>query len=135
MGLYLVFFSCEIPELACDDRLADKFRQFLLVIDILILLLNAEYGGFSGTVAGTEEDVPPEGREWSPVIRIVLFLYLTFLVFVIDLRAPAHHVHRIVVEQLELAVQFRYVVARGRSGVKNLILEPSEYAQDVSCAL
>ena len=25
MGLYLVFFSCEIPELACDDRLADKF--------------------------------------------------------------------------------------------------------------
>ena len=32
-------------------------------------------------------------------------------------------------------VSTRYVVARGRSGVKNLILEPSEYAQDVSCAL
>ena len=132
---YPVFLSREVTELAGDDRLAYEFGEFVLVIDILILFLYAEYGGFSRTVAGTEEDVSPEGWERCPVIRVVLFLYFAVSVFVVDLRTPAYHVYGVVVEQLELAVQFRDVVASGCSGIENLVPEPSEYAQDVSCTL
>ena len=54
---YLVFLSCKVPELACNDGLPDKAGQLLLVIDILVLLLNAEHGGFPRTVAGTEKQM------------------------------------------------------------------------------
>ena len=132
---YPVFLTREVTEFAGDDRLADKFGEFVLVVHVLVLFLDAEYSGFPRTVAGTEKDMPPEGGERCSVIRVVLFLYLVVPVFVVDLRAPAYHVHRIVVEQFELAVQFRDVVAGGRSRVENLVFEPSEYAQDVSCTL
>ena len=132
---YPVFLAREVTELAGDDRLADEFGKLVLVIDVLVLLLYAEHGGLAGAVAGAEQDMPPEGGERSPVIRIVLFLYFPVPVLAVDLRAPACHVHRVVVEQLELAVQFRDVVARGRPGVEYLVLEPPEYAQDVSCTL
>ena len=132
---YPVFLSREVPEFTGDDRLADKFGEFILVVHVLVLFLDAEYGGFPRTVAGTEKDVSPEGGERCPVIRVVLFLYLVVPVFVVDLRAPAYHVYGVVVEQFELAVQFRDVVAGGCSRVEDLVPEPSEYAQDVSCTL
>ena len=58
---YLVFLAREVTELAGDDCLSDKFGQFFLVIDILVLLLYAEHGGFSRTVAGAEKHIffPP----------------------------------------------------------------------------
>ena len=132
---YPVFLSREVPEFTGDDRLADKFGEFILVVHVLVLFLDAEYGGFPRTVAGTEKDMPPEGGERCPVIRVVLFLYLVVPVFVVDLRAPAYHVYGVVVEQFELAVQFRDVVAGGCSRVEDLVPEPPEYAQDVSCTL
>ena len=55
MGTYLVLLACEVPELAGDDGLSDKLRQFLLVVHVLVLLLYAEYGGFSGAMTGTEK--------------------------------------------------------------------------------
>ena len=63
---YPVFLSREVTELAGDDRLAYEFGEFVLVIDILILFLYAEYGGFSRTVAGTEEDVPLKAGNGVP---------------------------------------------------------------------
>lgn len=95
---YPVFLSREVPEFTGDDRLADKFGEFILVVHVLVLFLDAEYGGFPRTVAGTEKDMPPEGGERCPVIRVVLFLYLVVPVFVVDLRAPAYHVYGVVVE-------------------------------------
>ena len=95
---YPVFLSCEVPEFTRDDRLADKFGEFVLVVHVLVLFLDAEYSGFPRTVAGTEKDMPPEGGERCSVIRVVLFLYLVVPVFVVDLRAPAYHVYGVVVE-------------------------------------
>ena len=42
MGTYLVLLACEVPELAGNDSLSDKLRQFLLVVHVLVLLLYAE---------------------------------------------------------------------------------------------
>ena len=56
--VYNVFNRLVILELACNDGLPDKAGQLLLVIDILVLLLNAEHGGFPRTVAGTEKHMP-----------------------------------------------------------------------------
>ena len=94
---YPVFLAREVTELAGDDRLADEFGKLVLVVDVLVLLLYAEHGGLAGAVAGTEQDMPPVGRERSPVIRIVPFLYFPVLVLAVDLRTPACHVHRVVV--------------------------------------
>ena len=63
---YLVLLTGKVPELAGDDGLPDKLCKFLLVIDILVLFLYAEHGGFSRTVAGTEKHMPPESWEGSP---------------------------------------------------------------------
>ena len=132
---YRVFLSGKVPELACNDGLADKPGQFLLVIDILVLLLNAEHGGFSGTVAGTEKHMPPEGGKRLAVMHIILFLYFLVLVLAIDLRTPANHVYGVVIQQLELAVQFGDVVACGRTGVEYLVFEAAEETEDMPCTL
>ena len=79
-------------------------------------------------MTGAEEDVSPEGGERCPVIRVVLFLYFVVPVLVVDLRAPAYHVYGVVVEQLELAVQLRDVVAGGCSRVEDLVPDSSEDA-------
>ena len=63
---YLVFFSCKVPELACNDGLPDKAGQLLLVIDILVLLLNAEHGGFPQTVQARKSTCPLKAGNGSP---------------------------------------------------------------------
>jgi len=132
---YPVFLSGEVPELACNDGLADKLGQFLLVIDILVLLLYTEHGGFSRTVAGTEKHMSPEGRERLAIVRIVLFLDFLVPVLVVHPAAPANHVYGIVVKQLELAIKLRDVVAGGRAGVKYLVPETAEEAENMPCTL
>ena len=132
---YLVFLSGKVPELACNDGLADKPGQFLLVIDILVLLLNAEHGGFPRTVAGPEKHMPPEGRERLAIVRVVFFLYLFVPVLVVHSAAPANHVYGVVIQQLELAVQFRDVVTCGRTGVEYLVFEAAEETKDMPCTL
>ena len=104
VGAYLVFLACEVPELAGDDGISDKFSQFLLIIHILVLLLYAEHGGFPGAMAGTEKHMPPKGGERFSVIRIAFFLYLFLPVLMVYPVAPANHIDRIVVQQLELAI-------------------------------
>ena len=125
---YLVFLAGEVPEFAGDDGLADQLGQFLLVIDILVLLLYAEHGGFSRAVAGAEKHMPPEGGERFAVIRVVLFLYLLVLVLVVYPAAPANHIDGVVVKQLELAVQLGDVVPGSRTRVEYLVLKPAEEA-------
>ena len=132
---YLVFFSCKVPELACNDGLPDKAGQLLLVIDILVLLLNAEHGGFPRTVAGTEKHMPPESGERLTIVRIVIFLYLLVPVLVVHPTAPTDHVYGIVIQQLKLAVQFGDVVACGRTGVEYLVFEAAEETEDMPCTL
>ena len=60
---YLVFLSCEVSELAGDDGFAYEVKEFFLVIDILILLLYAEYCSLTRTVAGTKQYMTSECRE------------------------------------------------------------------------
>ena len=132
---YPVFLAREIPELAGDDGLADKLCQFLLVIDILVLFLNAEDGGFSRTMAGTEKHMPPESRERFAVMGICVFLYLLVLVIVVHPATPTNHIDGVVIEQFELAVQFRDIVAGGRAGVEYLVPETAEEAEDMPCPL
>ena len=132
---YPVFLSGKVPELAGDDGLADKAGQFLLVIDILVLFLNAEDGGFSRTMAGTEKHMPPESRERFAVMGICVFLYLLVPVLVVHPAAPTNHIDGVVIEQFELAVQFRDIVACGRAGVEYLVPETAEEAEDMPCPL
>lgn len=63
---YPVFLSCEVPEFTGDDRLADKFGEFVLVVHVLVLFLDAEYSGFPRTVAGTEKDMPLKAGNGVP---------------------------------------------------------------------
>ena len=46
---YPVFLTREVTEFAGDDRLADKFGEFVLVVHVLVLFLDAEYSGFPRT--------------------------------------------------------------------------------------
>jgi len=135
MGTYLVLLACEVPELAGDDGLSDKLRQFLLVVHVLVLLLYAEYGGFSGAMTGTEKHMASESRERLSVMPVAFFLYLLVSVLVVYPVAPADHVDGIVVQQFKLAVQFRDVVPRGGSRVEYLVFETAENAQDKPCPL
>ena len=95
---YLVLLTGKVPELAGDDGLPDKLCKFLLVIDILVLFLYAEHGGFSRTVAGTEKHMPPESWERLAVMRVVFFLYLLVPVLVVHPATPADHIYGIVVQ-------------------------------------
>ncbi len=135
MGTYLVLLACEVPELAGDDSLSDKLRQFLLVVHVLVLLLYAEYGGFSGAMTGTEKHMASESRERLSVMPVAFFLYLLVSVLVVYPVAPADHVDGIVVQQFKLAVQFRDVVPRGGSRVEYLVFETAENTQDKPCPL
>ena len=135
VGAYPVLLSGKVPELAGDDGLADKFSQFLLVVHVLVLLLDAEHGGFSGTVAGTEKHMSPEGGERLAVVRIPVFLYLLVLVLVIYPVTPANHIDGVVVKQLELAVKLRDIVTRGRARVEYLVFETAEEAEYMPCPL
>ena len=68
----LVFLSGEIPELASDDGLGYEREQFVLVVDILILFLDAEDRCLAGAMAGLEQHVPTKSRKRLSVIRIAL---------------------------------------------------------------
>jgi len=49
--------------------------------------------------------------------------------------APTNHIDGVVIEQFELAVQFRDIVAGGRAGVEYLVPETAEEAEDMPCPL
>ena len=101
---YLVFLTCEVSELTGDDGLAYEVEEFILIIDILILLLNAEYRCLARTVAGSEQHMTSECRERLSAMEIPFALYLLISVLVIDTAAPTSHIDRVVIEQFKLAV-------------------------------
>ena len=79
--------------------------------------------------------MPPESRERFAVMGICVFLYLLVLVIVVHPAAPTNHIDGVVIEQFELAVQFRDIVAGGRAGVEYLVPETAEEAEDMPCPL
>ena len=101
---YLVFLTCKVSEFTGDDGLPDELEEFLLVIDILILLLYAEYCCFARTVAGTKQHMTSERWERLSAVEVSFALYLLISVLVIDTAAPTGHIDRVVIEQLKLAV-------------------------------
>ena len=68
----------------------------------------------------------PKGRKWFSIKRIVFRFYFTLLILAVDAVTPAYHVHGVVIQQLKLAVQFRYVVACSGSRVEQLVFQPAE---------
>ena len=101
---YLVFLACKVSELTGDDGLAYEVEEFLLVIDILILLLYAEYRSLTRTVAGTKQYMTSERWERLSAVEVSFTLYLLIPILMIDAAAPTSHIDRIVIEQLKLAV-------------------------------
>ena len=104
MSPYLVFLACEVSELTGDDGLSYEVEEFILVIDILILLLNAEYRCLARAMAGSEQYMTSECRERLSAVEIPFALYLLVSVLVIDTAAPTGHIDRVVIEQLKLTV-------------------------------
>ncbi len=131
----IIFLAGEIPELARDDGLAYKLEKRVLVINVLVLLLNSEHCRFSGTMARLEEHMPPESRERVSVMVVGIALNLLIAVLLIYPWTPTGHVDRIVIQQLELAVKFRYVVPGGGAGVKDLVFHSAEYGEYISRSL
>ena len=101
---YLVLLTCKVSELTGDDGLAYEVEEFILVIDILILLLYAEYRCLTRTVAGTEQHMTSERREWFSAVEVSFALYLLISVLMVDTAAPTGHIDRIVIEQFKLTV-------------------------------
>lgn len=101
---YLVLLASKVSELTGDDGLAYEVEEFILVIDILILLLYAEYRSLTRTVAGSEQYMTSERWERLTAVEISFTLYLLISVLVVDAIAPAGHIDRVVIEQLKLAV-------------------------------
>ena len=63
---YPVFLSCEVPEFTGDDRLADKFGEFVLVVHVLVLFLDAEYSGFPGQWQARKRTCPLKAGNGVP---------------------------------------------------------------------
>ena len=101
---YLVFLACKVTELTDDNGLAYEVEEFILVIDILILLLDAEYRCLARTVAGSEQHMTSECWERLSAMEIPFTLYFLIPILMIDAIAPAGHIDRIVIEQLKLTV-------------------------------
>ena len=101
---YLVFLACKVSELTGDDGLAYEVEEFILVIDILILLLYAEYRCLTRTMAGTKQHMTSERRERLSAMEVSFALYLLIPILVVDTTAPAGHIDRVVIEQLKLTV-------------------------------
>ena len=104
MSPYLVFLTCKVSELTGDDGLAYEVEEFILVIDVLILLLYAEYRCLTRTVAGSEQHMTSERRERLSAVEVSFTLYLLISVLVIDTAAPTSHIDRVVIEQFKLTV-------------------------------
>ena len=94
---YLVFLACEVSELTGDDGLAYEVEEFILVIDILILLLYAEYRCLTRTVAGSEQHMTSECWERLSAVEVSFTLYLLIPILMIDTATPAGHIDRVVV--------------------------------------
>ena len=132
---YLVFLACEVSELTGDDGLAYEVEEFILVIDILILLLYAEYRSLARTVTGTKQYMTSERREWLSAVEIPFTLYLLISVLVIDATAPTGHIDRVVIEEFKLTIQLCNIVTGSCSRIENLVFEPAEHCQDMPCTL
>lgn len=61
--------------------------------------------------------------------------YLLVLIIVVRPAALTNHIDGIVIEQFGPAVQFRDIVAGGRTGVKYLAPETAEEAEGIPCPL
>ena len=110
MCRYLVFLTCKVSELTGDDGLAYEVKEFVLVLDILILLLYAEYRCLTRTVAGSEQHMTSECWEWLSVVEVSFTLYLLISVLVIDTAAPTGHIDRVVIEEFKLTIQLCNIV-------------------------
>ncbi len=86
-------------------------------------------------MARLEEHMPPESRERFSIPVVAVALDFLIAVLLIYLRTPTGHVDRIVIQQLELAVKFRYVVPGSGAGVKDLVFHPAEYGEYISRSL
>ena len=125
---YLVFLTCKVSKLTGDDGLAYEVEEFILVIDILILLLYAEYRSLTRTVAGTEQHMTSERREWLSAVEVSFTLYLLISVLVVDTAAPTGHIDRVVIEQFKLTIQLCDIVSGSCSRIENLVFEPAEHS-------
>ena len=129
--------------MTCTDRFENQWinhyifavDEFILVIDILILLLYAEYRSLTRTVAGTEQHMTSESWERLSAVEISFTLYLLISVLVVDTAAPAGHIDRVVIEEFKLTIQLCDIVSGGRSRIENLVFESAEDCQDMLCTL
>ena len=135
MSPYLVFLACKVAELTGDDGLAYEVEEFILIIDILILLLNAEYRCLARTVAGSEQHMTSECRERLSAVEVSFTLYLLISILVIDVAAPTGHIDRVVIEQFKLTIQLCNIVTGGCSRIENLVFESAEHCQNMPCTL
>ena len=95
---YLVLLTFKVSELTGDDGLAYEVKEFIFVIDILILLLYAEYRCLTRTVAGSEQHMTSERWERLSAVEVSFTLYLLIPILVVDTAAPTGHIDRVVIE-------------------------------------
>ena len=98
MRPYLVFLTGEVSELTGDDGLAYEVEEFILVIDILILLLYAEYRSLTRTVAGPYQYMTSERWEWFSAVAVPFSLYLLICVLLLATDGPNGYLVRVVLE-------------------------------------
>ena len=100
MILDFVFFTGKFPELTCQHRFGIKLPQNFFIVYILIVLFDAEDGYFTGAKTGFEQRGSAICGERLAVKFVGCVCYFVcFPIFVIDFGTPAHHIHRIVIEQ------------------------------------
>lgn len=64
---YPVLLSSKVPEFTGEDYLADKIEELVLVVDILILFLDAaEYSSFPRIMAARKRTCPQKARKGVP---------------------------------------------------------------------
>ena len=79
--------------------------------------------------------MPMVSRKRKHIIVIRIATDITLFVLEVNQLAFAHQIDRIVIQKLELAVQFRYVVTCGSTGCQNFIGQTAEQAQNISGTL
>ena len=100
MILDFVFFTGKFPELTCQHRFGIKLPQNFFIVYILIVLFDAEDGYFTGAKTGFEQRGSAVCGERLAVKFVGCVCYFVcFPILVIDFGTPAHHIHRIVIEQ------------------------------------
>ena len=103
-GNDFVFIACKFLKFAGNNGFVYQFGQVLLVVDVLIVFLDAEYGSLTRTETRFKQRSPPSRREWLEIIGIRFCFDFAFFVLVINITGIANHVDGVVVHQFKLAV-------------------------------